>query len=128
MEEFILSYDNMSNLCNLKAARRPLPLPKPYDELWQKVRKVIDRLHLRNHKNQRCHREYSSEPLKEKYPDLNTMVAEQTFVWSSRYKKILNAMPMKRFLFYYHRMVVHRNNYTAYCHKLEKEPTLPKVR
>ncbi|KAK3707806.1 hypothetical protein QZH41_011972, partial [Actinostola sp. cb2023] len=72
-EKFILSYDNMCNLCNMRAARQPLPLPKPYDELWLKIKKVIDRLHLRNHKNPKCHIEYSSEPLKLEYPDLNTM-------------------------------------------------------
>ena len=93
-----------------------------------KKTKVIDRLHLRNHKNELCHKLYSAEPLKAKCPDLNTMVAEQTFAWSARYKKILNAMPMRRFLFYYHRMVVRRNKYTSECHKLKKTPLLPKVR
>ena len=125
---FILSYDNMCNLCKLRGARANLPLPKPYDLLWQKITKVIDRLHLRNHKNELCHKLYSAEPLKAKCPDLNTMVAEQTFAWSARYKKILNAMPMRRFLFYYHRMVVRRNKYTSECHKLKKTPLFPKVR
>ena len=127
-EEFILSYDNMCNLCKMRSARSALPLPKPFDELWLKIKKVIDRLHLRNHKGKNCKKEFTAEPLKEIHPDLNTMVAEQTFVWASRFKKILNAMPMRRFLFYYHRMVVHRNRYTAECHKKEKLPVLPKVK
>ena len=125
---FILSYDNMRNHCKLCGAHANLPLPEPYDLLWLKITKVIDRLHLRNHKNELCHTLYSAEPLKAQYPDLNTMVAEQTFPSSARYKKILNAMPMRRFLFYYHRMVVHRNKYTSDCHKQKKTPLLPKVR
>lgn len=102
-EEFILSYDNMCNLCKMRSAQSPLPLPKPYDELWIKITNVIDRnrLHLRNHKGKKCKQEFSSEPLQEKNPDLNTIMAEQTLVWASRFKKILNAMPMRRFLFYY---------------------------
>ena len=44
---FILSYDNMCNLCKLRGARANLPLPEPYDLLWLKITKVIDRLHLR---------------------------------------------------------------------------------
>lgn len=127
-EKFILSYDNMCNVDKMVAAREPLPLPAPYDNLWLKVRKVIDRLHLRNHKNPRCHTHYTAEPLKDEYPHLNTMVAEQTFVWSARFKKILNAMPRRRFLFYYHRMVVRRNTYTKICHRQQREPVLPKVR
>ena len=98
-EEFIHSYDNMHNLCKIRSARSALPLPKPYDELWLKIKNVINRLHLRNHKEKNCKIEFTAEPLKEIHPDLNTMVAEQTFVWVSRFKKILNAMSMQRFLF-----------------------------
>jgi hypothetical protein len=43
-------------------------------------------------------------------------------------KKILNAMPMRRFLFYYHRMVIHHNKYTSDCHKQKKTPLLPQIR
>ncbi|CAB3976792.1 Hypothetical predicted protein [Paramuricea clavata] len=101
-EHFILSYDNMCNVDRLIAARSPVPLPEPFDKMWLKITKVIDRLHLRNHKNPECAKRYSAEPLKEIHPKLNTMVAEQTFTWASRYKKILCAMPQRRFLFYYH--------------------------
>lgn len=117
----------MCNVNRLIAARSPVPLPKPFDEMWLKIKKVVDRLHLKNHKNPDCAKNFSAEPLKEIYPDLNTMVAEQTFTWASRYKKILCAMPQRRFLFYYHRMVVRRNRYITKCYKANRDPVLPKV-
>ena len=78
----------MCNLCKLHGARANLPLPEPYNLLWLKITKVIDRLHLRNHKNELCNTLYSSEALKAQNADMNTMVAEQTFAWSARFKKI----------------------------------------
>ena len=127
-DKFMLSYDNMCNLCKMHAAKEDLPLPAPYDKMWLTVTKVIDRLHLRNHKNPNCRKIFSPEPLKERFPELNTPVAEQTFTWSAWFKKILCAMPQSHFLFYYHRMVVRRNRYTAKCHKAKCSPVLPKVR
>ena len=56
------------------------------------------------------------------------MVAEQTFVWLSRFKKILCAMPKVHHLFYLHRMVKHRIAYTTACYKNKKKPLLPKAR
>lgn len=37
----ILAYDNMCHIDNLKAARAPLPLPQPYDQMWKQITKVI---------------------------------------------------------------------------------------
>ena len=54
-ENFILSYDNMCNVCRMVGAKKPLPLEPPFDKMWFKITKVIDRLHLRNHKNKLCH-------------------------------------------------------------------------
>ena len=48
---------------------------------------------------------YSPESVKLNQPDYNTMAAEQTFVWLSRFKKILAAMGKTHHLFYLHRMV-----------------------
>ena len=127
-ENFILSYDNMCNVCKMLCVKKPLPLEPPFDKMWLKITKVIDRLHLRNHKSKLCHEIYSPELLKEKHPNLNTPVAEQVFTWSARFKKILCAMPKERFLFYYHRMVVRRNRYTSKCHREKRDPVLPKVR
>ena len=119
-ENFILSYDNMCNVCKMVCTKKPSPLEPPYDKMWLKITKVIDRLHLRNHKNKLCHELYNPEPLKEKYPNLNTPVAEQVFTWSARFKKNLCAMPQERFLFYYHRMVVRRNRYTSKCQRVTR--------
>jgi hypothetical protein len=75
-----------------------------------------------------CQEKYDPRPLKEEIPNGNTMAAEQTFVWLSRYKKILCAMPKVHHLFYLHRIVKHRNKYTVKCYKNGKKPLLPKAR
>ena len=126
--DFNLSYDNMCNVDKMKAAKEALPLEAPYDKLWLSVTKVIDLLHLQNHKNEQCHKIFNPEVLKIKFPKLNTPVAEQTFIWASRFKKILGAMPKSHFQFFYHRMVVRRNHYTENCYKNNVIPLLPKVR
>ncbi len=36
----ILAYDNMCHLDGLKAARSPLPLPEPYNNMWTAITKV----------------------------------------------------------------------------------------
>lgn len=87
----------MCNVDKMIVAKKPLPISPPYDKLWLHVNKVIDKLHLKNHKNPRCKEMYNPEALKEKYPKLNTPVAEQTFIWASRFKKILGAMPKTHF-------------------------------
>lgn len=38
--QVVLAYDNMCHLDGLRAAQRPLPLPHPYDMMWQKITKV----------------------------------------------------------------------------------------
>lgn len=54
MEETVLAYDNMCHLDSLRISRKDLPLPAPFNKMWQKVGKVIDRLHLQNHKDPLC--------------------------------------------------------------------------
>lgn len=39
--DVVLAYDNMCHLDGLRAAQRPLPLPHPYDMMWQKITKVF---------------------------------------------------------------------------------------
>ena len=80
----ILAYDNMCHLDSLIAARKDLPLDPPYDKMWNKVTKIIDSLHIKNHTDQKC--------LQKSHPEYNLMCAEQTFTWLSRYKKILCSM------------------------------------
>ena len=95
--------------------------------MWLKVRKIVDRLHMRNHKDPLCNIKYGSNDLKEKYPHLNTPVAEQTFIWAGRFKKIMCAMPKQRFLFFYHRMVICRNRYISVCYQENRVPEFPAV-
>ena len=75
-----LSYDNMCHLDGLKAARKPLPWAAPWDKAWC--------LHIMNHKDKTCQEKYDPQTLKEEIPDGNTMAAEQTFEWLSRFKKM----------------------------------------
>ena len=107
-EKVMISYDNMGNLDRLKAARGKLPLPSPYDGLWCKVTKVIESLHIRNHKREDCKKSFEKklQELKKKNPDFNTMAAEQVFAWLGRFKKILCAMDKCHQLFHLHQMCV----------------------
>ena len=122
----ILAYDNMCNLARLNAARIPLPLPPPLDQMWLKTTKIIDVFHLRNHISEECKRQFSPLLVKQQYPDMNTQVGEQTFTWLYHFKHILCAMPKVHHLFYLHRMVVRRNKYTGKCYRYGKKPILPK--
>ena len=79
----------MCHVDNLKVARRPLPRDSQF--LWSALNKVIDCLHLQNHKDPRCHQIYNPEKMKDN-PGYNAMCCEQTFAWLSRFKKILAAM------------------------------------
>ena len=126
--KFFLSYDNMCNLANMKLWREPLPI-KSFPDLWHNnLIKIIDSVHLHNHKRDSCKRDFNPSILKKVMPNGNTMVCEETFAWLSRYKKILNVLPKHRFEFMLHRLVVHRNKYTEYCHKVQKYPLLPTLK
>lgn len=67
--------------------------------LWADITKVIDALHIRNHRDATCQEMYSFKQIKSEHPNLNTMSCEQTFAWLSRYKKILCSMPKTHFHF-----------------------------
>ena len=126
--EFTLSYDDMCNVGKMLIARQKLPLEAPYDRLWLEVNKVIDLLHIRNHIDLKCKEILNPNKLKQLYPQLNAPVAEHTFIWALRFKKILGAMPKSHFLFFYHRMVIRRNRYTEKWYKANTIPVLPKLR
>ena len=95
--------------------------------LWSDIIKIIDTLHIKNHKDSRCKELYDPEKIKGDNPSLNTMSCEQTFVWLSRFKKILSAMRKTHFHFYLHRMVKRRNIYIEYCYANNRRPLLPKA-
>ena len=62
-KKVVIAYDNMCHLDNLKAARAPLPLPGDLKYMWLDVNKVIDTLHLTNHKDKRCHQLYNPDKI-----------------------------------------------------------------
>ena len=128
IEDYILSYDNMCNLDKIKAANCDLPLPGKLKTMWQRIRKIVDRLHMKNHKSKCCQQKYNPDNvLKAEEDNLNTMAAEQLFAWMSRFKKIVNSMTQTHHLFYLHRMCQRRNRYTAMCRRRGFEPIHPGV-
>jgi hypothetical protein len=125
MEETVLAYDNMCHLNSLRASRKTLPLPAPFDKMWQSVGKVIDRLHLKNHKDPSCKVKYNPDSTLSK--SCNTMAAEQVNVWASRLKRIMVALPYIHHMLFFHRMVKRRNSYTELCYKVGKQPIVPRA-
>lgn len=124
MEKYVLAYDNMCQLNSLHAAKEPLPFPSPYDKMWAKIVKIIDRLHMKNHKDAKCHKLYNPNQIPETH---NTMIAEQTFAWFSHFKKNVNSMSQSHHLFYVHRNIQRRNRYTERCRLDGKTPVLPGI-
>jgi hypothetical protein len=122
IEHYILCLDNMCQLDGLNASKGDLPLPPPFHQIWQRIKKIIDRLHLRNHKREKCKLDYN--PDKVLPPGYNTMVAEQTFAWFSRFKKNANSMNQVHHLFFIHRNMKRRNKYTLRCRKRGQDPVL----
>ena len=121
-----LAYDNMCNLAKLKVAQSPLPFPSPLDKVWLDVNKIIDVFHFKNHISPECHKKFSPAKMKDEHPEFNTQAGEQTFVWVHRFSHILCSMNKIHHLFYLHRMVIRRNEYTSKCYVNGKKPLLPK--
>ena len=103
MQQTVLAYDNMCHLNSLRAAQKDLPLPAPFNIMWQSVQKVIDRLHLKNHKDPSCKVLYHPDNILSK--SFNTMAAEQVNVWASGLKRVMVAMPYEHHILFSHRMV-----------------------
>ena len=125
MASICLAYDNMCHMDSLRISKSNLPLPEPFNEGLQLISKVIDRLHLRNHVVPKCKHLY--DPDKKVPSTFNTMACEQTFIWASRFKKVVCAMPHVHQFFFLHRLVKYRNRYTEKCHHMRKTPVLPKI-
>lgn len=124
MKDTVLAYDNMCHLDSLRASRKDLPLPAPFNRMWKNVKKVIDHLHLQNHKDPSCKVKYDPDSVISTC--FNTMAAEQVNVWASRLKRIMVPMPYIHHMFFFHRMVKRRNAYTQFCYKVGRQPLLPK--
>ena len=126
--KIFLVYDNMCNVDRLRMLRDPLPLEGEFSNIWQKVTKCIDSLHISNHKRPECKVKYAPEKVKNEIPEANLMSCEQTFSWAGRYKKILNSCTKTHFHFLLHRLVKKRNDYTQYCYVNNKKPLLPSLK
>ena len=118
----ILSYDNMCHVDNMRLCKEELPLPLQLNTLWTDVGKVIDGLHLRNNVDPKFKRNYNPDDRVPK--EFNFMAAEQIFVWASRMKKFVCAMP--RFCLR-NATITSLNAYTQRCRKASKQPILPKL-
>ena len=126
--QIFIAYDNMCNVDRLKAAKKDLPLPQPFNKLWQKISKVIDTFHLKNHKREQCHQQYNPKLLKDTHPSYNTQACEQTFAWLGRFHRILSSMPKVHNNFFLHRLVQRRNDYNEFCYRHGRKPMLPNVK
>ena len=76
-----VAYDNICNVEKMRIARKPLPLPPPYDKLWMNIQKIIDVFHFPNHISATCREQFSPLQFKESHPNFNTQCGEQTFAW-----------------------------------------------
>ncbi|KAJ8028216.1 hypothetical protein HOLleu_30395 [Holothuria leucospilota] len=127
-----IAYDNMCNILKLKAMDWLKKSDGLVARMFTKCQKIIDGLHISNHKSKFCQEVLHPSNFDNMYPELkgtrNTMVAEQTFVWLGRFKKIVCAMPKSRHMFFLHRMIIRRNSYTSNCHARNINIVLPKVR
>lgn len=124
-QDIVVSYDNMCHLDGMRAAKEPLPLPPPYDNMWNAITKIIDELHIKNHRDEKCQRLYHPKSVKETNPGYNLMCAEQIFTWLSRFKRITCAMNKTHHCFFLHRIVTRRNRYSELCATLCRNPLLP---
>ena len=127
-KDVVVAYDNMCHLDSLKAARKDLPLEAPFDKMWKSITKIVDDLHIRNHSDPKCLQMYHPREVRQQHPHYNLMCAEQTFVWLSRFKKIVSSMNKTHHCFFIHRVVKLRNAYTEICMKYGRRPLLPKTK
>ena len=110
--KLFLVYDNMCQLNSLRAAKEALPLPKPFDRMWEPVNKCIDGFHLRNHVDPTCRLLYSPSRITEVNPELksaNTEEAEEAFAWLKKLQYNTYSMPKLHHLFFIHRLLKTRN-------------------
>ena len=108
------------NFARLKAVKQPLPAGFSTGDLdlWTNIRLIIDGLHLRNHKRESCSINFNPQFFKDAHPhatETNTMAAEQSFSWLTKYKKQVNAMNKRNQIFFLHRIIVRRNAYLRHC-------------
>ena len=98
--------------------------------VFNSIKKGVDALHIKNHVRKECRENYPEivKELRENFVKPNTESAEQTFVWLSKFKKILNYMSKRKHLFYLYCIVVERNKYTEWCYENGLKPKLPQAK
>ena len=111
---------NRCNLDRLKATKEPLPgeFDPHFQGMWSAVSKIIDGLHLQNHRRDDCKLKYNPDHFAESHPGVahaDTMAAEQQFSRLGKYRKQMNSMTKENQLFFLHRICVRYNEYNARC-------------
>ena len=85
----------------LKLLREALPLDGEFAHIWLHINKVIDQLHIANHKviiywfstiilifkRPECKTLYNPQSVLRDFPDANLMVCEQTFSWMGKERR-----------------------------------------
>ena len=88
------------NACHLKAyINKSMNSSTDRARKLQQVRFVIDRLHIKNHVDANCHKNYNAD-LEPELLEINTVVCEETNFWLSRFKYIMKHMNSQRFYFF----------------------------
>lgn len=97
--------------------------------IFNRSQKGVDALHLKNHVRKKCQEDFPQvlNKLRQKFPNPNTEVAEQTFSWLGKFKKLFNKLDKTRHLFMLHCLVIDRNAYTERCFERGVEPSLPRA-
>ncbi|XP_055349073.1 uncharacterized protein LOC129595962 [Paramacrobiotus metropolitanus] len=130
--KYFLCYDNMCNLCRLKALKEPLNhvLPEGYDNMFNIINKIVDGLHMSNHRREDCHVLYNPNKFSDVHPEVsrNTMAAEQTFSWLGRYRKQVNSMNKTNQHLFLHRVIIRRNWYITQCMQNGQTPVVCSLR
>ena len=122
IDDSFLFYDNMCNLERLKLWDTDDDNLSSNAKLgvgvFNQINKGVDALHIKNHCRKECKQVYPEVLTKSRtlYEKPNTESAEQTFIWLSKFKKILNSMPKRKHLFFLYCLVLERNKYTEWCY------------
>ena len=110
------STGTMCHLNNLNVAKSPLPLPRDLQYIWSDIRKVIDDLHLKNHRDPTCKEKYNIESIWQPSIQILTPcpVNKRLLGWAGLRKFYMWCHAKTHFHFYLHRMVKRRNEYISY--------------
>ena len=90
----------IGNFLSLDACYRPMwPGNKYFFVSFWQFRVIHFPPYLKNHKQEKCHELYCQDELKQKLPKTSLLIAEETFAWQSRLKRIMCSQTKTTFLF-----------------------------